>query len=270
MLLTIACAGRVLALFTEEKPERGVTEVSQELKLSKSKAHALLASLASVGLLRHTEAGRYRIGWSVLAMNRVLGATTEFVRYARPAMHALAARTGELIHLGTLDDGQVVYVHRLAGPRAVKLELSALGNRLPAHCSGIGKVLLARLSPEVRRDLLASAVLGACTPHTITDPGLLEAQLTDVCRQGFAFDWEETLEGISCVAAPIAAPGYGVVAAMSITGPSDRVAANQELYTRCVVQAAKHASRRLLDADEQRATLEAELALAPSRELVAA
>ena len=269
MLLTIECAGRVLALFTEESPERGVTEVSQALNLSKSKAHALLASLASVGLLRHTKAGRYRIGWSVLAMNRVLGATTEFFYYARPAMHALAARTGELIHLGTLDGGQVVYVHRVGGPRAVRIAVSA-GNRLPAHCSAIGKVLLAHLPSGARRDLLVNTDLVARTAHTITDPALLEAHLIDVCRQGFAFDRDEAVEGISCVAAPITAPGQGVVAAMSMTMPSDRLNADRDLYTRWIVHAGKHTSRHLLDADERRATLESELALAPEQELVAA
>ena len=135
MLLTIDSAGQVLSMFTSEDPERGVTEVAVAIGVSKSKAHALLASLTTVGLLRRTERGRYRVGWRVLSLNRVLAETTDFHRHARPVLLTLGHKFGEVVHLGTLDDGKIVYVDRVKGTSAVQIDASALGSRLNAHCT---------------------------------------------------------------------------------------------------------------------------------------
>src|ERR1700735_3115428 len=115
MLLTIDCAGQVLPQFTKDCPERGVSEIALAMGISKSKAHALLSSLSHVGLLRRTQHGRYRVGWRVLSLNRVLAETTDFHRYARPVMERLGDRCGEIVHLGVIDDGQVMYGDRIKG-----------------------------------------------------------------------------------------------------------------------------------------------------------
>src|ERR1700751_4845932 len=128
MLGTVLNAGRVLDLFTSETPERGVTEVAEALGIPKSRAHALMSSLAHVGLLRRTAEGRYRLGWRVLALGRILTETTEFRAEARRAMEELSGRFGETVHLATLDDGVVVYVDKIEGTRAVRIAVSAVGS----------------------------------------------------------------------------------------------------------------------------------------------
>jgi DNA-binding IclR family transcriptional regulator len=260
MLLTIESAGRVLSLYTRESPERGVTEVALALGISKSKAHALLASLASVGLLRRTQHGRYRVGWRVLSLNRVLAETTDFHRQARPVLAALGARYGELVHLGALDDGQVVYVDRVKGTHAVQIDASSLGNRLWAHCSGLGKVLLAHLPQAARDEFLDRHGLPALTPNTITDRCALEAELAEVRRRGYALDRGEIVADVHCVAAPIVIPGPTVVAAISMAAPSYRFQARKDVYCHAIARAGTYISQRLVRVEEELALAQEALA----------
>jgi IclR family transcriptional regulator, KDG regulon repressor len=246
MLLTIDSAGQVLALFTSEEPEHGVTEVAVAIGVSKSKAHALLASLSSVGLLRRTDRSRYRIGWRVLSLNRVLAETTDFYRQARPVMQTLERKFGEMIQLSVLDDEKVVCIHRLNGTSPVQVDASAIQPRLSPHASAAGKVMLASLPAALRDVAIGRQDLARLTPRTITDPITLDAELDRVRRRGFAIERGETIAEISGVAAPIRTPGPVVLAAISITAPSYRFRAREEIYCRAVVRAAHHISRRLV------------------------
>jgi DNA-binding IclR family transcriptional regulator len=251
MLLTIESAGRVLELFNGEHPERGVTEVALALGISKSKAHALLSSLATVGLLRRTQLGRYRVGWRVLSLNRVLAETTEFRRHARPVIEALGARYGEVVHLAALDDDQVVYVDRIAGTQAVQIDASVLGSRLPANCSGVGKVLMAHLTPMALDALIEHRGLPAMTPRTVTDRRVLDGELAEVRRRGYATERGEAVAEVSCVAAPIVAPGPTVVAAVSLAAPTYRFQARKEIYCQAIVRAGIYVSKQLAKAEEE-------------------
>lgn len=244
MLLTIDNAGRVLDLFTTDVHERGVTEVALELGVSKSKAHALLSSLARVGLLRRTPTSRYRLGWRVLRMNRALDESTDFRDAARPVMRVVHERFGETVHLGTLDDGRVIYVDRRIG-RAGSSHPSAVGMLVPAHATALGKVLLASLRPAALSDVLERRGLAACTPNTITDATRLVEELESVRLRGFATEREESVPGLACVAAPIVATGPHIVAAVSMTVPTERFDAHALTFQRAVVLAAHHISRAL-------------------------
>jgi IclR family transcriptional regulator, KDG regulon repressor len=259
MLLTIDCAGQVLEQFTKDNPERGVTEVALALGISKSKAHALLSSLSQVGLLRRTPNGRYRMGWRVLSLNRVLTETNDFHRYARPMMERLGAHCGEIVHLGVLDDGQVMYVDRIKGRHAVQIDVSALGNRLWAHCSGVGKMLLSHLPSAELDSVIERNGLPRVTPRTITERTALDRELDEIRRRGLSVDMEEAVPEVSCVAAPIIAPGPVVVAAMSIAAPTYRFNARRAVYSQAIVRAATYVSQCLVRAEEELARADREL-----------
>src|SRR5512142_1952527 len=106
MLNTIQKASELLALYDREHTEWGVREVAEKLKMAKSSAHDLLASLAQVGFLNKSESGRYRLGWRLVTMSETLLATTELRKEARPVLEDLAARYQETLHLAVLDDTQ--------------------------------------------------------------------------------------------------------------------------------------------------------------------
>jgi DNA-binding IclR family transcriptional regulator len=157
----------------------------------------------------------------------------------------LARHCGETVHVAALDAGQVVYVDRLLGPLGVDIPVSDVGSTLHAHCSGVGKVLLAHLDPGEIDAMIDRHGLPAFTPATITERDALYAELHRVRRDGVAYDREEVVPGIACVAAPILDGEGSVVAAISIAAPVERFGASQDGYRSAVVRAARGVSERL-------------------------
>ena len=245
MLQTIEKASEVLALFDRDHTEWGVREVAEKLGLAKSSAHDLLASLAQAGLLGKTEAGRYRLGWRLVTLSETLLVTTELRREARPILDELAAQYQETIHLAILDDTKVVYVDKLEGRQAVRVELTSLGTRLYPHCSSLGKVLLAyRPEADVKRIVKING-LPRFTPNTITDEDELEQALAKIRKQGYAYDLEEILPDLCCVGAPIYNYTGQVIAAISMSIPAYRFRRSQTEYRDAIVRTAKIVSERL-------------------------
>ncbi|CAG0936201.1 HTH-type transcriptional regulator XynR [Thermoflexales bacterium] len=245
MLQTIEKASEVLALFDREHPEWGVREVAEALGLAKSSAHDLLTSLEQVGLLGKNEAGRYRLGWRLVTLSETLLATTELRREARPIMEELADQYRETIHLAVLDDTKVVYVDKLEGKQAVRVELTALGTRLYAHCSALGKVLLAYQPEENVKRLIKVEGLPRLTANTITDVHELEETLAKVRKQGYATDQQEILADLCCIGAPIHDHTGQVIAAISMSVPAYRFQRSQVELRKAMMRTGKLISERL-------------------------
>jgi len=245
MLQTIEKAGEVLALFDRDRTEWGVREVAQCLGLAKSSTHDLMSSLAQVGFLVKTEEGRYRLGWRLVALSETLLSTSELRREARPVMENLAARYQETIHLAILDETQVVYVDKLEGKQAVRVELTSLGTRLYPHCSALGKVLLAYCDEAEVKRIVKIGGLPRFTPHTLTSEEELGQALIKIRKQGYAYDLEEILPELCCVGAPIYNYTGQVIAAISMSIPAYRFQRSQVEFRKATVQAAKMISERL-------------------------
>jgi DNA-binding IclR family transcriptional regulator len=201
--------------------------------------------MAEQGLLRRTNAGRYKLGWRLVALSQVLLSTTDFRLEARPVMEALITRFGETVHLATLERGQVIYVDKLQGTRAIQVSVTGVGYQLPAHCSGVGKVILAHRAWEDVRQILASKGMAALTSNTITRVDSLQEELLRVATQGYAYDIEEAVEELCCVAAPIRDHRGDVVAAMSLSVPAYRFQQACEQYRLAIVGATRQISENL-------------------------
>lgn len=245
MLQTIQKAGELLALFDRDHADWGVREVALKLKMAKSSTHDLMTSLAKLGLLNKTENNRYRLGWRLVTLSETLLATTELLREARPVMEELAAQYQETIHLAVLDDTQAVYVDKLEGRQAVRVELTSLGARLYAHCSALGKVLLAYRSEEEVKRIIRTTGLPKFTPNTITAEEELGQALAKIRKQGYAYDLEEIMLDLCCVGAPIYDHNGQVIAAISMSLPAYRFRRSQTEYRDAVVRTAKIISERL-------------------------
>lgn len=245
MLQTIQKAGELLALFDRDHTEWGVREAATKLKIAKSSAHDLMSSLAKLGFLNRTEENRYRLGWRLVTLSETLLATTELRKEAHPVMEELAAQYQETIHLAVLDDTQAVYVDKLEGSQAVRVELTSLGARLYAHCSALGKVLLAYSSEEEVKRIIQTAGLPRFTENTITDEEELLQALAKIRKQGYAYDMEEILLDLCCVGAPIYNYTGRVIAAISMSIPAYRFRRSQTEYRAAIVRAAKIISERL-------------------------
>jgi DNA-binding IclR family transcriptional regulator len=245
MLQTIEKASEVLALFDREHPEWGVREVAEALGLAKSSAHDLLTSLEQVGLLGKNDEGRYRLGWRLVTLSETLLATTELRREARPIMEELADQYRETLHLAVLDDTKVVYADKLEGKQAVRVELTSLGTRLYAHCSAVGKVLLAYQPEENVKRIIKAEGLPRFTANTITDASELEQALAKVRKQGYAIDQEEILPDLCCIGAPIHNCTGQVIAAISMSIPAYRFQRSQVELRKAVMRTGTLISERL-------------------------
>jgi DNA-binding IclR family transcriptional regulator len=245
MLQTIQKAGELLALYDRDHSEWGVRDAASKLKMAKSSAHDLMNSLAKLGFLNKTEDNRYRLGWRLVTLSETLLATTELRKEAHPVMEELAAQYQETVHLAVLDDTQAVYVDKLEGRQAVRVELTSLGARLYAHCSALGKVLLANRPEEEVKRIIQIAGLPRFTPNTVTDEDELLQALPKIRKQGYAYDLEEILPDLCCVAAPIYNHTGDVIAAISMSIPAFRFRRSQTEYREAVMRAAKTISKCL-------------------------
>jgi DNA-binding IclR family transcriptional regulator len=242
MSRTINKVMRVLDLFSLERPEWGVSEVARDLKLPKSTISELMSDLADQRLLSRTVKGRYRLGWKLFELSQTLLDTTGFRVEARRVMEELVRSWGETVHLAVLDGVQAVYLEKLQPIPAVKIRITRAGARLPAHSSGVGKVLLAHCEWEYVAERLEDQGIPELTENTITDLDVLAEELERVRERGYAYDNEETTIGLCCVAAPIYDSIRTVVAAVSLSIPAYRFCPRKEEYTAAILDAARRIS----------------------------
>jgi DNA-binding IclR family transcriptional regulator len=246
VLGTVAKAGRVLELFTPEHPEWGVSEVATNLGIGKSGAHALLAALAETGLVRRTPQGRYRLGWRILSLSHTLIESSEFSQEAYRRMMRIVNRFGgSTMHLAVLDGSDIVYLAKAENRVSEPINVSGFGKKLPAHCTSVGKVLLAARGPEYVAGVAEERGLARFTQATITSLDKLQRNLMHVREDGYAYDLQEGLAGLCCVGAPIHDPSGMVCAAMSISVRMHFYRRNPDVYRLVAQTAAADLSRVL-------------------------
>jgi DNA-binding IclR family transcriptional regulator len=243
MVQTVGKIARILDLFSVEKPEWGVSELGRELRIPKSTAHELAQSLAEQRFLCRMDNGRYQLGWRLFELSQILLDTTQIRIESRYVLEELAQRWGETTHLATLDGIQTIYMEKLPRVADAGKFPSPKGARRPAHCSGVGKVLLANQKWEHLAPLLETAGLRAFTPNTITDIHKLAEELEVVRKRGYAYDNEEASFGLCCVAAPIQGRQGKVVAAASLCVPKREFERGKDRYTAAIVEATRLISR---------------------------
>ncbi len=168
--------------------------------------------------MRQEPSRRYALGPRLIRLGetaaRGLGA------WARAAAEALVEEIGETANLALLDGHEVVYVAQVPSAHSMRM-FTEVGRRVGAHCTGVGKALLAQLPPEEVLVRLARTDMAARTARTITDPARMLAELDAVRERGWALDHGEQETGVCCVAvAVVEAP---TLVAVSVSGPSGRM-----------------------------------------------
>ncbi|HEY8122560.1 MAG TPA: IclR family transcriptional regulator [Myxococcota bacterium] len=227
VIQTVANGLRILEEFGGADAELGVTELSNRLSLHKNNVFRLLATLEQQGYVEQcAQTERYRLGPACLALGRAFTETRSLVRAARATLAMLAEETNESAHLGVLSGYDVVH---LDGQQPAQLVATTLriGQNLAAHCTALGKVLLAGKSAaalaQLDKERVRAGKLVAQTPATITDRDKFFEHLRTVASQGWALDLEECAQGLCCVAAPVHDASGAVIAALSVSAPIFRV-----------------------------------------------
>jgi DNA-binding IclR family transcriptional regulator len=209
----------ILMAFRAEDHGVSLAELGRRTGLAKGTLHRMVTDLVEVRLLDRAS-GLYRLSGQVFQLGMRASVERGLLEVATPFMEDLYERTHETVHLGMLDDAQLVYVAKIGGHQQASAP-SRVGGRMPLHCTAIGKALLATSPPELLARVTAAG-LERRTPRTITVPGLLQRQLSSVLERGVAFEYEESAVGIVCVAAPVLDAEERPVAAVSVTGPATR------------------------------------------------
>ncbi|MHB0871522.1 MAG: IclR family transcriptional regulator [Chloroflexota bacterium] len=204
--------------------ETGIAQLSNQVGLHASTVHRLLSTLIARGYVQQNrESGRYLLGLKPLDVARAVRAHLDLRMESLPILQDLMRKSGETANLAVLDDHQIVYLEQVSSPGWMLRMFVQVGARAPLHSTASGKVLLAALSTEELHQTLLSYPLTPYASRTIVDVSVLLAELEEVQRQGYATDYGEQEEGVSCIAAPVQDHSGRVVAAISISGPWIRI-----------------------------------------------
>jgi len=243
---TLSHAIQLMDCFSKDKPYLGVREVARMTGLSTSTTGRTLSSLKGVGLLmQDTETRKYTLAGKVLAWAEVYSATLDVRRVAQPFIYDIQRLTGETVSLYILEGTERVCVERLESEENVRV-VARVGRYIPLHAGSAGKLFLAYLPEEKREDLLANEPRKVFTPFTITDPDELRTQCERILEQGFALSHGEWTVDASGVAAPIFNQRGQMIAALTISGPTQRFTEEKiEQVTKTCIRTANQISRLL-------------------------
>ncbi|MCV7281120.1 IclR family transcriptional regulator [Mycolicibacterium flavescens] len=200
-----------------------LAQIVRRTGLPRSSAHRMLERLVQLRWLRRN--GRdYELGMRLVELGSLAVHQDRLHRAAVPLLHDLHRATGLVVHLAVLDGSDVVYLEKI-GDRMTAAIPTRVGGRHPAHCSAVGKALLAHA-----KDLDCDTVdlANRRTRYSIASPAQLRSELAKTREHGVAFDREESMAGFGCVAAPIGGQGEPV-AAVSVCGPVNRMMFDQRL-----------------------------------------
>jgi len=228
-----------------EQGGANVTEVALQLGVHKSTASRLMATLAEERFLEREPGGhRYCLGSDALCLAGSAPTWATLSRAVRPALQALAETTRTTINLAVVSGNQVMHVDQADDPRS-KVKINWVGKLAPAHCTSVGKILLAFSTPDVRDRILAQP-LASYTPNTVTDVRRLREELGRVRSTGIAHSMGEYEVGLNGVAAPIRRTDGSTIAALCASGlPSSLGERNLRKVESAVRSTADRISHRL-------------------------
>jgi DNA-binding IclR family transcriptional regulator len=233
--------GRAFGILEEVARHRegiGLAELSKRVGLHNSTTFHLAKTLVTLGYIRQeADSKRYRIGRPLFALAASALDEIEMVRLATPILEELSANTGESGHFAVRMGDAIVVIARTSGPGAFQLA-ERVGVVRPAHCTALGKVVLAALRPDQLERFLARVDLKPSTESSFTEIPALLGEIDEVRRTGIAFDDGEFNPEVRCVAVPVTDFTGQVAGAIGISGPIWRLSM-QALRSRAkAVQAA--------------------------------
>jgi len=220
---SVARALAILDTLAEARRELALHEIADRLGLAKSTTHGLISTLKDFAYVEQSAfTAKYKLGLRLFEVGSIVALGWDVRTGAAPYIQRLLEEMRETVHLVVLDKYEVLYIDKRETSESLRIA-SQVGMRLPAHCTGVGKVLMAYLTAEERREIITAKGLPRYTRNTLTDAAALEAELSRIREQGYSIDNEEIMDSLKCVAAPIRDQGGKVISAISLSGPISRM-----------------------------------------------
>jgi len=239
---SLSRAFAILEAVARHREGIGLAELSKLVGLHNSTTFHLAKTLVSLGYIRQErDSKRYRVGRPLFALAASALDEIEMVNVATPIMEELSQETGESSHFAVRMGDAVVVIARTSGPGAFQLT-DRVGVVRPAHCTALGKIILAALRPDQLKRFLERVELTPSTKRSITEPTMLLREIAEIRRDAVAFDDGEFNPEVRCVAVPVYNFTGDVVGALGVSGPIWRMT-DQLLPGRA--RAVKAAAQRL-------------------------
>jgi DNA-binding IclR family transcriptional regulator len=233
--------GRAFAILEEVARHRegiGLADLSKQVGLHNSTTFHLVKTMVSLGYIRQEkESKRYRVGRPLFALAASSLDEIEMVNVAMPVLEDMSRETGEGSHFAVRMGDAVVVIARTGGPGAFQLT-DRVGVVRPAHCTALGKIILAALRPDQLERFLERVELRPSTEKSITEVAVLLREIEEVRRSGVAFDDGEFNAEVRCVAVPVRDFTGHTVGALGISGPIWRLSIQALQGRTRIVQAA--------------------------------
>lgn len=235
----------ILKCFSEKRRELKLTDISDELGLNKSTVHGIITTLKYHGLIDQNEENqKYRLGIYILELADILISSMDIRNVASPVIKDMCLKLEETVHLGVLDNMDVVYIDKQESNQSMRI-FTTIGTRNPAYCTGIGKAMLAYVDPVILMEQLPEK-LERFTKHTITEKAELLKELESIREKGYAMDNEERIEGLTCIASPVFDHTGRAKYSISVSGPTIRMTKDKiEETIKLVKESAMEVSNRL-------------------------
>lgn len=237
---------RILDTLGQAPNGLGITELSDALKAPKSTVHRLVATLEAGGYaVFDLPTSKYVLGTRIAQLSERLNHQSSLLTYGVPALEQLTRECGEASHLAILEGREVVYISREESKGPIRVSFG-MGHRAPAHCTALGKAFLAALSDSDIRTLYHNVKLPALTPRTKTKLQDVLAEMPAIRREGIAYDNEEYMPGLRCIAAPIRDFSSRIIAAMSLSFFKHKMTAERKsLFKQALLRVSSDVSERL-------------------------
>lgn len=236
----------LLELLGQSDHHLGISEIAERSKLPIATVHRLLATLMKLGYIeQNAETHKYTLGVRLLHLRGAVIAQVKLGVEAMPVMKTLMKRVDETVHLAVLSEGEVVYIDRVEGLQTQGM-YTRIGKRAYAHCTALGKAMLAYMPDHAWRRVVAQHGLPRFSPTTITTEEEFLAEICRIRQRGYAVDEGETGEEVRCIAAPIRNYLGDVIAAISVSAPRERLHVGRDPeVSSAVLWAAQLVSERL-------------------------
>jgi len=226
----IKATTRSMAIIEEiqRRDGSGVSELANHFGFSKSTVHDHLQTLQNCGYLKR-EGEEYVLTLRFLTLGGHAQSRNVLYRLAKGEVDDLASETGETAKIAVLYGSKALYLYQARSELGVRTD-SHVGTRVYMHSTALGKAILAQLSEARVREILDENGMPRRTDRTITDEEVLFDELDDIRERGYAFDDQERIDGICCIAAPITTEDP-VVGSISVSGPAKRINSEGERST---------------------------------------
>ncbi len=244
---TIQSDFTVLAIMErlKEQDGAGVTELAEDLGLSKSTVHKHLKSLESNRFVRNDD-GTYELTLRLLEYGGYVRDRNRIYRFGRPRAEELANETGEMVFLLVREGNTGSFLFRTSNRYGLQ-NVIPLGQQPYLHQNAAGRAMLAECDDEEIEAYIAETGLPEAMEKTITDPESLWDAIEGVREQGFAVGRGERFEGIRAITAPVVDELTGAVGAIGIVVPDDTVVAGklESEYAEQIIHAAREISLQM-------------------------